>query len=174
MHLQTVKFDSKPTSFVLLNANEVVVEKPAPVAEVAPSPAETSVAILEKISSKIQQLNRRTDDEVVELAISLARVMVEKLVGNTPELCNQRLENILEETLSGPDQAIGVRVNAENYELITSQFSGSMQSQGLQIVADNSVAPGECMVRFEEYDLVSKIEKQLDDIQAHLEELSNE
>jgi flagellar biosynthesis/type III secretory pathway protein FliH len=174
MNLQSVKFDSKPSSFVLVDSSETVVETAAPLEQVAASPSVSPTELLEKISSKIDQLNNRTDDEVVALAISLARVMVEKLVGCGTDLCEKRLANILDETLAGPDQAIGVYVNAGNFESVTTQFGQKMQSQGVNIVADNSVAFGECLVRFEEYDLVSKIEQQLDDIESHLEELTHE
>lgn len=174
MNLQTVKFDSRPSSFVLLDSGEIVSPEPMPVEEVAPLPSVSSEEILEKISSQIAGLNSRTDEEVIELAVSLARTIVEKLVGSTPELCEKRLANILEDSLAGPDQAVGVHVNADNFEFITTQFGEKIQSQGVKLVADTSVAVGECLVRFEEYDLVSKIERQLDDIESHLQELSDE
>jgi flagellar biosynthesis/type III secretory pathway protein FliH len=156
-----------------MNEAEIVAAEKAAAAN--PQPDEIPpIEILNKIASRVDQLGSKTNEEVAALAISLARIIVEQLIGSSAEMPEQRLTQILQETMAAPQPAVGVYVNSSNLDFVSRQLEENSSSSGLKLAVDNSIAVGECRVEYESYDLISNIENQLDEIESHLAEIIDE
>ena len=170
-----VKFPTPPKSFVLVDEAEIVAAEKAAAAAASSQTDEIPTAeILNKIASRVDQLGSKSNEEVAALAISLARIIVEQLIGSSDEIPEQRLTQILQETMAAPQPAVGVYVNPSNLDFVSRQLKQNSSSSGLKLAADTSIAVGECRVEYESYDLFSSIENQLDEIESHLAEIIDE
>ncbi len=130
--------------------------------------------LLSRIAEKLANVKLKTDpvaQELGSLAIALAKMMIEKLVGSSDELQAKRLSLVLLEALSRPEPAIGVYVHPTNLAATKTQLQSNNELRELQLLADESLTPGECRVDFDTHSLVSSLEQQLDEIEARLLEL---
>ncbi len=133
--------------------------------------------LLENIATGIDSIDLKTSefaDEVVSLSISLSRIIVENLVGESQELKEKRLTKILSEALARPETPVGVYVNPINLESIKKKISEDTNAEEISFQIDDSIEPGECRVEFDTYELLSQMETQLDEIQAGLTEIIDE
>jgi flagellar biosynthesis/type III secretory pathway protein FliH len=133
--------------------------------------------LLENIATGIDSIDLKTAefaDEVVSLSISLSRIIVENLIGESPELKEKRLTKILSEALSRPETPVGVYVNPINLDSIKKKITEDTNTEEITFQIDNSIEPGECRVEFDTYELLSRMETQLDEIQAGLTEIIDE
>ena len=168
-----VKFASRPRDIVLL---EPQAAEPVPevVPEVPAAPPVPTGEILSKIADGVQQIGVRSNEEVLSLAVPLARMIVERLVGTSAELTDDRLRCVLDDAINRPESPVGIYLNSQNVDFVSNHLKENPACQGVQLLVDNTVQLGECRVEFKDYDLVSNIESQLDEIEAHLAELINE
>lgn len=133
--------------------------------------------LLENIATGIDSIDLKTAefaDEVVSLSISLSRIIVENLIGESQELKEKRLTKILSEALSRQETPVGVFVNPINLESIKKKINQDSDAEEVNFQSDDSIEPGECRVEFDAYDLLSRMETQLDEIQAGLTEIIDE
>lgn len=174
MFHHTVKFKRAVTAATLFDQNAVN----AAIAAAEPPPVPDPISpelLLEKIASAMQRIEKQDNtDDVVALAIALSRVIVEKLVGTSADLQDQRLYRIIQETQFGSENAVGVHLHPSNMSFVSSQLKAHPNGAKVNLVADTSIAIGECRVEFEGYDLISNIEHQLDQIENHIAELNDE
>ena len=101
-------------------------------------------------------------------------VYLENLIGESQELKEKRLTNILSEALSRQETPVGVFVNPINLESIKKKINQDSDAEEVNFQSDDSIEPGECRVEFDAYDLLSRMETQLDEIQAGLTEIIDE
>ena len=168
-----VKFPTRPREIVLLEP-QVAVAAAEVIPEIPKTPVVPTGEILGKIAAGVQQIGVRTNEEVLSLAVPLARMIVEKLIGTSAELTDDRLRCVLDDAIKRPESPVGVYLNSKNLDLVSNHLQQNPACQGLQLLVDDTVQLGECRVEFQDYDLVSNIESQLDEIEAHLAELINE
>jgi flagellar biosynthesis/type III secretory pathway protein FliH len=174
-----VQFDRQVKNCRFMDRSEPVTRTVNPVAaEVATAAVnERMNGLLENIATGIDSIDLKTSefaDEVVSLSISLSRIIVEKLVGESQELKEKRLTNILSEALARPEAPVGVYLNPINLECIKKQLSKDTNTEEINFQIDDSIEPGECRVEFDTYELLSRMETQLDEIQAGLTEIIDE
>lgn len=184
MNQHTVKFERRLSGARLIAEGDVSASSSSaeptgnaglgmdPAAE-PPTPDPTP-ELLRQIADGISNIQTRTESvarELGSLSIALARVMVQKLVGYSEELQEKRLSGILMESLSRPQQAIGIYLNPKNLPAIESCLRQQESCQEIILSADASVAVGECRVEFDAHELVSSLENQLDEIEARLSEI---
>ncbi|MDG1512213.1 MAG: FliH/SctL family protein [Mariniblastus sp.] len=174
-----VQFDRQVKNCRFLDRSEPVTRTVNPVTAEAASAAvnERMTGLLENIATGIDSIDLKTAefaDEVVSLSISLSRIIVENLVGESQELKEKRLTKILSEALARPETPVGVYVNPINLDCIKNKISEETRTEEINLQIDDSIEPGECRVEFDTYELLSRMETQLDEIQAGLTEIIDE
>lgn len=172
----SVKFRRKLIAATLLDQNAVSLvdasKQATVVAEPVLAPPEV---LLGKIASAMQRIEQQNNnDDVVALAIALSRVIVEKLIGSSADLQEQRLYRIIQETQFGAENVVGVHLHPNNIGFVSTQLKADPNGSKVNLVPDESIAVGECRVEFKDYDLISSIEQQLDQIEKHIAELNDE
>lgn len=138
--------------------------------------AETTV-VLTKIAEALQNIELKLEPiakELSAIAIGLAKMMVEKMVGESDELQAKRLSLVLLKTLSQAEPVLGIYLNPHNLHAVEKQSDWDSGSHKVELLADDNVPKGECRVEFDSHDLVSSLECQLDEVEARLQELLDE
>ena len=170
------KFRRKLIAATLLDQNAVSLVDASKQATVVAEPVSVPPEVLlGKIASAMQRIEQQNNnDDVVALAIALSRVIVEKLIGSSADLQEQRLYRIIQETQFGAENAVGVHLHPNNIGFVSTQLKADPNGSKVNLVPDESIAVGECRVEFKDYDLISSIEQQLDQIEKHIAELNDE
>jgi flagellar biosynthesis/type III secretory pathway protein FliH len=129
--------------------------------------------LLAGISAGINDVNSQTGlwvDEIRSLSLCLTKMIVNRVVGSSETMRIQRLEHLLGEALSRPETPIAAFVHPDDYSML-SEFLKSVE---LNVQADASVGAGECRVEFSSHELVSSLQRQLDQIEDRLLEVLND
>lgn len=172
----SVKFKRTVIAATLMDQHAISLANasPQPTAVAQPIIAPPEL-LLGKIASSMQRIEQKNNTEdVVALAIALSKVIVEKLIGSSADLQEQRLYRIIQETQFGSENAIGVHLHPNNMGFVSTQLKAHPNGAKVNLVADESIEIGECRVEFKDYDFISSIEHQLDQIENHIAELNDE
>lgn len=170
----TVKLKRAITGVTLVeqDGDDSTVATIQPTVEPAPAPPEL---LLGKIASAMERIEQKDNTQnVIALAIELSRVIVEKMIGGSAELQQQRLYQIIRETEFGPETAVGIHLHPSNLGFVSSQLKTQPKGAEVNLIADESIGIGECRVEFKDYDYISSIEHQLEHIENQLSELNDE
>lgn len=130
--------------------------------------------ILSKIASGIAAKKLDTAPVARELgaiAISLAKMMTQKLVGNSEALQTERLTNIISEAMSRPEPIVRILVNPSKLDAIRSHFQECDELRDTELKSDANIAAEECRIELDTNSLVSSMENQLHEIESRLLEL---
>lgn len=127
----------------------------------------------EQVDQAIATTSSRSKSST-QLAIELARMMVEKIVVDSTPLMESRLRGIIEESLHAQAPAIAIHVNPDSLASVTQHFQSEALTREDLFVADDSVPLFECRIKHEHFDLISNVHHQLDHIETLLQELTNE
>ena len=111
--------------------------------------------------------------EVGTIAISLAKLMTEQLVGNADALQADRLSKIIEEALSRPEPIKRIFVNPNNHQAIQAHFQSHDELKAVELSSDQQVAAGECRIEMDTNTFVSSMKNQLQEIESRLLELND-
>lgn len=126
-------------------------------------------AMLKRLAQTIEELQalrgeviRRTERQVVELAVAIARRVVLREVSLDPELL-LALARVALDRLSDTATA-SIHLHPEDHAAAMAPRSGAARPAGVQIVADASVRRGGCVVRSEFGSIDVAVGAQLDEI----------
>lgn len=106
------------------------------------------------------------------MSVQLAGIIVRKIVGNCESLNTERLEHLLDEALAKTDPLICVRVNPADQSRMHAAIAGvSAAHQPLEIIADESIATGECRCEYAGFELTSDLARHVESIEHRLLEV---
>lgn len=141
-----------------------------------PDSSEDIGSLLSKIATELE--TRKLDAEPITrelgtIAISLAKMITQKVVGNSESLQTERLEKIVSETLSQAAPVTCIYVNPGNHDAIHAHFQSCDGLRDVELRSDANVVNGECRIESGSNSLVSSLDNQLREIEARLLELND-
>lgn len=182
-----LKLDKAPTRIVWIGgASDISEPSNDPVASDMDTQPSSSVSTNEfqRLEDFISNMANQVDQAIAttsstsksstQLAIELARMMVEKLVVDSPPMMESRLRGIIDESLHAQAPAIAIHVHPDSLASVTQHFQTEALTREELFVADDSVPLFECRIEHEHFDLISNVHHQLDHIETLLQELTNE
>ena len=129
--------------------------------------------LLDKAAEERQSIIAGSEDEIVQLAVTVARKIISHELAVNPDTIVDIVKRAIDKT--GDREELTVRVNPENLEsTINAQEDISLSSKGirkLKILADSTVAPGGCVVETQSETVDARVERQLSEIEQALMEV---
>ena len=117
---------------------------------------------LEELSGLRDTMVRQTERELVQLAVAIARRILQREVSVDPEL-TAALAHIALERLGGATPAT-VRLHPDDYATVTSGHAAPLGGRQVEILPDPSVARGGCVVESEFGSITASVDAQIDEI----------
>ncbi len=117
---------------------------------------------LEELSGLRDNMVRQTERELVQLAMAIARRVLQREVSVDPELA-AALAHIALERLGGARPAT-VRLHPDDYASVTAGQGAVLGGRQVQIVPDPSVSRGGCLVESEFGFIDASVDAQVDEI----------
>lgn len=175
---QTVKFDLHLKQACLCDVSQLdqILQEAESRQQRARQSSGDVTEILTKIAGELSATKLDAQSiarEVGTIAISLAKLMTEQLVGNSDAIQVERLSQIIEEALSRPEPVQRIFVNPQHYEAIHAHFQHHDVLQSAELKSDPLTPPGECRIETEASTLVSSMKNQLQEIESRLSELND-
>lgn len=129
--------------------------------------------LLDKAAEERQSIIAGSEDEIVQLAVTVARKIISHELAVNPDTIVDIVKRAIDKT--SDREELTVRVNPENLEsTISAQEDISQSSKGirkLKILADSTVAPGGCVVETQNGTVDARVERQLSEIEQALMEV---
>ena len=144
----------------------------------APQPVDNTdarrEALLDRVAGAIAGVHEHADhtvDQWQSLAVRFAGVMVKQLVGNSDAMQTDRLKKLVNELVQLPELPLRMAAHPDDCPLVQESLDSRADLAGkIQLVADPTIAAGECRAAYADYELVSRLEGQLPDIEYRLQE----
>lgn len=129
--------------------------------------------IVQQAHIKRQEIIAGSEDEIVQLAMAVARKVISTELTANPEYIIQIVKRAIQKVTDREE--VTVRVNPENLDTVISaqdKLSGSVQGiRKFKVLADNSVTPGGCVIETPNGNVDARIESQLGEIEQALMEV---
>lgn len=129
--------------------------------------------LLEKANEERQAIIAGSEDEIVQLALAVARKIISHELVVNPDIIVDIVKRAINKT--SDREELTVRVNPDNLEsTINAQDDIIRSTKGirrLKILADPTVAPGGCVVETQNGTVDARVERQLSEIEQSLMEV---
>jgi flagellar assembly protein FliH len=117
---------------------------------------------LEELSSLREAMVKQTEQQLVQLAVAIARRILQREVSIDPDL-TAALAHIALDRL-GPSTPAVIRLHPEDYAVVTTQQGNDWAGRQVQVVSDPAVARGGCLVQSEFGYIDASVNAQVDQI----------
>lgn len=129
-------------------------------------------SLLIEISEQISEFNQQADGQIQDmkkLAIQLAIIVVEEIIGSSNGIRLERLERLLDEACHRNESIVAVYVSPTDHDGLSTRISENPEVN-IAIRSDDTVQDGECRVEYVAHELVSSLEHQLSEMRHRLVE----
>jgi len=118
---------------------------------------------IQKLAEERNGIYERAAQETVKLALAIAQKVINHEVSIQPERVLGMVRRAMQKIKDS--QSICIKVHPQGFETlkqVESDLSGkSLSSKGIEIQADNSLAPGDCFVETRQENIDASIQNQL-------------
>ena len=123
-------------------------------------------AASEALTQAREQFLASTEQEVVRLAVAIARKLVEREISMDPSLVADTARRAIEKILDA--ERVVVRVHPGDLEAMREHRVTLLEEfeaiKALEVVADDSVEPGGCVAETDQIEIDARIEAQIEEI----------
>jgi flagellar assembly protein FliH len=130
--------------------------------------AERLAATLEAFDDLRARIRRESEEELVELAIAIAKRILHRELDSDPEAVRALLRVAFERV--GSREIKRVRVYPAHGNLIQSLLERACPDRNVELVADPALSPGDIVFETEQGDLDASVDSQLEEIRRGLAE----
>ncbi len=133
-----------------------------------------AASLVEKAHEARQRIVAGSEDEIVQLAVAVARKIIGRELATDPDIIVDIVKRAIQKTTDREE--LTVRVNPENLDsTINAHDEIARSAKGvrkLKVLADPTVTPGGCVVETSNGTVDARIERQLSEIEQALTEVS--
>jgi len=130
--------------------------------------------MLEKAQEEKWQVVAGSEEEIVRLAVAVARKVINREMETNPEIVVDMVKRAIQKATDREE--LTVRVNPDNLDVtINARDDISQQVKGirkLKVLADPAIAPGGCVVESHNGTVDARIERQMNEIEQALMEVN--
>lgn len=127
---------------------------------------------IQKLEKEKKNFIRKSEKDMVEIAIAIARKIIKKQVDIDPEIIRKTAGEVLQKIVSSNSGRIVMRVNPRDWENLIKIdkdfFSPDLSEARIKIEKDKSIQSGGCIVETEKEIINASIEHQLEEISRAL------
>lgn len=119
-------------------------------------------ATLDDLGTLRDEMVRQTEQQVVELALAIARRVLHREASIDPELAGALAHVALDRL--GPASPATIRLHPDDYSTVGSHAAGSWNGRAVKVVPDPAVARGGCLVESDFGYIDASVDAQVDEI----------
>jgi flagellar assembly protein FliH len=129
--------------------------------------------VLERARSRREDILAETEQQIVDLALLIARKVVKIISETQGEVVKANVTEALRKIKGRGD--IVIRVNVADLKLATEHaesFIKKMEARGVQIAEDSTVDPGGCIIETDFGEIDARISSQLAELESKIRDIS--